>query len=435
MSSSRRIVITGLGLVSPLGNSPERLWEALTGGTSGVRPLQSLPADALPTKVAAEALEFTGEVGNFGPLEKDQQRAIKKALKLMCREIQMGVAAAQLALHHAKLNPANVNRDRAGVVYGCDFTVTTPVEFVDGVHRCRDEKGAFHYERWATDGLKAVDPLWLLKYLPNMPNSHIAIFNDFRGPNNALTVREASSNLAISEAYTTIMRGSADVMIAGATGTRVHPVRTTHFVMQDQIAPGNGDPTKASRPFDRDRSGSVLGEGAGAIILEELQHAEARGATILGEVVGYGSSTVLDRRCRPDLKQALANVLRQALKTSGLTAELVGHIHAHGLSTNAGDIAEAQAIRDVFGQTAVPVTAAKSYFGNLGAASGIVETAASVLALANGRLFPILNYQSPDPACPIHAVQGAESSPGESFINVNVTPQGQASAVVVRRWA
>ena len=435
MSSPRRVVITGLGLISPLGNSPEALWQALATGTSGVRPLKSLPAEVLPTRIAGEALEFTGEAANFGPLEKDQQRAIKKALKLMCREIQMGVAAAQLALNHARLNPATIDRDRAGVVYGCDFTVTTPDEFADGINRCRDEGGTFHVERWAADGLKAVDPLWLLKYLPNMPNSHIAIFNDFRGPNNALTVREASSNLAISEAFTTIVRGSADVMIAVATGTRVHPVRTTHIVMQEEIAPGNGEPAQVSRPFDRERTGSVLGEGAGAIILEELAHAQARGATILGEVVGYGSSTVMDRSGRPHLQAALANVLRQSLATSGLSAAQVGHVHAHGLSTKACDIAEAEAIRGVFGEVAVPVTAAKSYFGNLGAASGIVETAASVLALVHGKLFPILNYTTPDPACPIHAARGNGQSPGDSFIHLNVTPQGQASAVAVRRFA
>jgi 3-oxoacyl-[acyl-carrier-protein] synthase II len=423
-----------LGLISPLGNSLESLWNALTSGTSGVRPLGALPVGSLPTKIAAEAIEFTGDVANFGPLEKDQQRAIKKALKLMCRDIQMGVAAAQLALGHSQLKPAAIDRDRAGVIYGCDFIVTVPEEFATGVQRCRDEAGIFHFDRWASDGLKAVDPLWLLKYLPNMPNSHIAIFNDFRGPNNAITVREASSNLALGEAFMTIQRGHAEVVIAGATGTRVHPVRTTHFVMQEEIAAGDGDPAKASRPFDRERTGSVLGEGAGAMILEELAHAQARGATILGEVVGYGASTVVDSVGVGQPRQAIANVLRQALQTSGLSAGEVGHIHAHGLSTKAIDVAEATAIVDVFGGRSVPVTAGKSYFGNLGAASGVVEAIASVLALVNNRLFPILNYETPDPACPVHAVRGGDDSPGDSFISTSTTPQGQASAIAIRRY-
>jgi 3-oxoacyl-[acyl-carrier-protein] synthase II len=433
MSSPRRVVITGLGLVSPVGNTPEALWNALSSGTSGVRPIAALPADGLPTKVAAEAITFKGEISDFGPLEKDQQRAIKKALRLMCRDIQMGVAAAQLAIANAALKNDAIDRERTGVVYGCDFIVTRPEEFTDGIQKCRDENGKFHFERWASDGIRAVDPLWLLKYLPNMPNSHIAIFNDYRGPNNALTLREAASNLALAEAYTTIGRGSADIIIAGATGTRVHPLRTIHAVSQEQVAAGDGDPAKVSRPFDAKRTGQVVGEGAGAIVLEEMKHAEARGAKILGEVVGYGSSTVMDvATTKGRIREALRNVLTQSLRTSGLKAEDIGHVHAHGLSTTDCDAEEAAAINDVFGTRRVPVTAAKSYIGNLGAASGVVETIASILALNSEQLFPLLNYETPDPACPISAAK-AGTPAGSSFINLSVTPQGQASAIVVRR--
>lgn len=432
-SSLRRVVITGLGLVTPLGNSPEALWNALTAGKSGIGPITALPAAALPTKVAGECREFTGEIGNFGPLEKDMQRAIKKALKLMCRDIQMGVAAAQLAIHHAGIKNDAINRERTGVVCGCDFIVTRPEEFSDGIQRCRDAEGVFHFDRWAADGIRAVDPLWLLKYLPNMPNSHIAIYNDYRGPNNALTMREASSHLALGEAFTTINRGIADVVVSGATGTRVHPLRTIHAVSQEEVTPGEGDPTKASRPFDARRSGMVLGEGAGTLILEEYEHAQARGAKIYGEIVGYGSSTVQDPATgKGHIREALRNVLQQALRTSGLEPAQIGHIHAHGLSTIADDAAEAAAIVDVFGNRPIPVTAAKSYMGNLGAASGMVEAIASVLALNNERLFPILNYEHPDPACPITAAQ-ATTPAGSSFISLSVTPQGQASAIAVQR--
>lgn len=431
--SLRRVVITGLGLVSPVGNSPEALWQALRSGTSGVRPIAALPAEGLPTKVAAEALEFTGEIGNFGPLEKDQQRAIKKALKLMCRDIQMGVAAAQLAIAHAGLKPDNIDRDRTGVVYGCDFIVTRPEEFSDGINKCRDAAGAFHFDLWATNGIKQVDPLWLLKYLPNMPNSHIAIYNDYRGPNNAITMREASSHLALAEAFVTINRGHADVLVSGATGTRVHPLRTIHAVSQEQVAAGEGDPAKVSRPFDAGRSGMVLGEGAGAMILEELTHAEARGAKIFGEIIGYGSSTVMDvADTTGRLREAFRNVLVQALRTSGLKPEDIGHIHAHGLSTTKSDACEAAAIAEVFGNRKVPVVAAKSNLGNLGAASGVVEAIASVQAINAEHLFPILNYDTPDPACPITAAT-ANTPSGNNFIALSITPQGQASAIVIRR--
>jgi 3-oxoacyl-[acyl-carrier-protein] synthase II len=431
--SSRRVVVTGLGLITPLGNSPEALWNALTSGTSGVRPMAALAADSISTHVAAECLEFTGDVANFGPLPKDLQRTIKKALKMMCRDIMMGAAAAQLSVSHAGIDNAALNRDRVGVVYGCDFIVTRPEEFNDAFAKCRDEQGAFHFERWGEAGIKQVDPLWLLKYLPNMPNSHIAIFNDYRGPNNALTVREAAANLALAEAYQTIERGHADMILAGATGTRVHPLRTIHAVLQEEVAVGDGDPAKVSRPFDAQRSGMVLGEGAGCIVLEELAHAEARGAKILGEVIGYGSSTVQDPASgKGRIRQAVKNVLEQSLRSAKLKPADVGHIHAHGLSTKADDADEAQAIRDVFGDRPIPVAAAKSYLGNLGAASGIIEAAASLLALHNERLFPVLNYETPDPSCPI-TVANSSHSPGKNFISVSFTPQGQASAIVIRR--
>jgi 3-oxoacyl-[acyl-carrier-protein] synthase II len=432
---SRRVVITGLGLICPLGSSPEAIWSALAAGQSGVRELQSLPVEALPTRVAGEVREFTGEIDNFGPLEKSQQRAIKKALKLMCREIQMGVAAAQHAIHHAGLDKCDINRERTGVVCGSDFIVTMPQEFTDGIVKCLDAQGQFEFERWASDGMKQVDPLWLLKYLPNMPNSHIAIYNDYRGPNNALTVREASANLALAEAFTTIARGSADVIVAGATGTRVHLLRTIHVVMQEQICSGDGEPAAASRPFDSRRSGMVLGEGAGAFILEELAHAEARGAKIYGEVVGYGSSTLMDPQTgKGRIREALRNAMHQALRTSGIDRGAIGHVHAHGLSTTDCDVAEAQAIRDLFGEKSPPVVAAKSYFGNLGAASGLIETATSVLALEHQQLFPILNYEQPDPACMVNAVTNHSTPPGKCFLNLNVSPQGQASAIVVQAF-
>ena len=431
---SRRVVVTGLGLVSPLGNTPEKLWQALSSGQSGIGPLQSIPADRLPTKFGGEAREFTGSIEDFGPLEKMMARNIKKSLKMMCREIQMGVAVAQLALTHSRLPLVDVNRDRIGVLYGSDYMMTLPQDFADGIRSCLNEQGEFDFTNWGDKFKSAVDPLWLLKYLPNLPAAHIAIFNDLHGPNNSLTMREASANMAVSEAYQTISRGHADVMIAGATGTRIHPARTVHIVTQEEIAEDGENPATLSRPFDLNRTGQVIGEGAGAIMLEELEYAKARDATILGEVIGFGSTSVTDKHGVGQLEQAVRNVLTQSLRTSGLTPEQVGHINAHGLGTHNADAAEAQGIRDVFASCPdVPVTAAKSYFGNLGAASGLVELIASILSLQHGRLFRTLNYETPDPQCPVAVVTAADTSPGDNFINLNMTPQGQASAVVVKR--
>ena len=197
-----------------------------------------------------------------------------------------------------------------------------------------------------------ITPLWLLKYLPNMPASHLAIYNDLRGPNNSITLREASANLALGEAFRTIARGHADVMVAGATGTRVHPMKLVHTLMQEEVAGNGTDPTRASRPFDLNRSGMVLGEGAAAVVIEELETAKARGARIYGEIIGTASGTVVDRRGVAHRGQALANVMRATLRDAGATVDDVGHIHAHGLSTRTSDAEEAWAIHEVFGPRA-----------------------------------------------------------------------------------
>jgi 3-oxoacyl-[acyl-carrier-protein] synthase II len=347
----------------------------------------------------------------------------------------MGVAVAQLAITDARLDLPSLDRDRIGVLYGSDYMLTLPQEFTAGIRNCTDEHGKFHFDRWAEKGLPAVEPLWLLKYLPNLPACHIAIFNDLHGPNNSLTLREASTNIAIAEAYCTIARGHADVMITGSTGTRVHPARTLHVVLLEEIAKGS-DPVRLSRPFDADRNGMVIGEGAGAIMLEELEYAQRRGATILGEVIGFASSTVCNRAGIGQYRDALRNVLAQSLRSANLKPEQVGHINAHGISTRATDAAEAQAIHDVFGSRSkpVPVVAPKSYFGNLGAASGMIELLASLRAMNEGRLFRTLNYETPDSQCPVHIAEEG-SAPGDTFISTNVTAQGQASGVVIRRFA
>ncbi len=433
-SASRRVVITGTGVVSPLGNDPAGLTSALRRRTSGVRPLTQVPHGVFGVDHGAEAVDFTGDIENYGPLEKTLQRTIRKGSKLMCREIEMGVAVAQLAMNSAQLTPEVRDRDRTGVLYGCDYIMSLPEEFAEGIRRCIDADGKFQFGKWAELGLPQVNPLWLLKYLPNMPASHIAIYNDLRGPNNSITVREASSGAAIAEAYSTINRGHADVLIVGSTGSRIHPLRTLHASMQENLAADRQDCVTMSRPFDATRDGSVLGEGAGALVCETLEHAEKRGATILGEIVGYGSSTVGEASGPNYLRTAIANVLRAALGSEDPSS--VGHINAHGIGTPLSDRQEAEAIQAVFGSPTEqpPVTTVKGHIGNLGAGSGMVEIIASLMALG-GSLFPILNLEQLDPACPINACVDNDVPAGESFLSYNVTPQGQASAVRVRRIA
>jgi 3-oxoacyl-[acyl-carrier-protein] synthase II len=433
--AARRVVVTGLGAICPLGSSKEALWEGLSQGRSGVGLLSEEPNNGAPIRVGAPSRQFTGEIDDFGPLEKEAKKAIRKGLKVMCRECQMGVAVAQLALADAGLKPGTTDPERSGISFGADYMLSVPEEFSEGIVQCLDQQGRFQFSRWGMEGMTKMSPLWLLKYLPNMPASHLAIYNDFRGPNNSLTLREASANAALGEAYQIILRGDAELMLVGATGTRLHTMKILHAVEQEEVFLGD-EPATASRPFDRDRSGMVLGEGAGAIVLEELATAQARGATIYGEVIGAATSSVAGPRLVARRDRAMANVLQSVLRSTGQKADDVGHLHAHGLSTRTSDADEARAIQEVFGgrATPLPVVAAKSYFGNLGAGSGLVELIASLLAMQHDQLFPILNYATPDPECPIAAVRNGDARPGPTFINLNVTPQGQASAAILRRF-
>ncbi len=431
---SRRVAITGLGVICPLGNSVDELWQAVTAGRSGVDSLSLLPALSGHVVFGGEATAFTGGIENFGPLGKERKKAIRKALKVMCRETMMAVAAAQHAVADAGFGEQPLEPDRSGVVFGSDYMLSPPADFIDGMVTCDANSGKLDYPRWGTDGLREMNPLWMLKFLPNMPGSHIAILNDLRGPNNSLTLREVSGLMAIREAAQSIERGHADRMLAGATGTRIHPFKTLHAIQQEQLAAAHLPPAEASRPFDAARTGMVVGEGAGAILLEELESARQRGATIYGEVLGTGSSSVTDAQGQRQPTTALTVAAGRALTESGLCPSRLGHINAHGLGTPASDRAEAAALQQVLGEHSqtIPLVAAKSYFGNLGAGSGMVEFVASLKSLQAGALFRTLNYTTPDPAAPPLAVNTA-TAPGDSFLKLSITPQAQAAAVVVAR--
>jgi 3-oxoacyl-[acyl-carrier-protein] synthase II len=434
-TSNRRVVITGLGVISPLGNSVADFWDALCAGRSGVTPLTILPPIPDLVTFAGQCTNFNGEIENFGELDKEMKKSIRKALKVMCRETIMAVAAAQQAMTDAKLAADAVSPDRSGIVYGSDYMLSPPEDFASAMIKCGASDGKFSYADWGQSGLGDMNPLWMLKYLPNMPASHIAIINDLRGPNNSLTLREVSSMMAVREAMQTIQRGHADLMLAGSTGTRVHSFKTVHAVQTEQLANPGSEPAEASRPFDANRTGMVVGEGAGAVVLEEYESAKKRGATIYGELVGSGSSIVTNSRLEPNQKQAFANAARTALAEANISGSELGHVNAHALGTKDGDAAEAAALGEVLGEArkSVPVTAAKSYFGNLGAGSGVVELVASTLALYHDKLFRTLNYTTPDAACPVNVVATDGTSAGSSFLKLSITPQAQAAAVVVKK--
>ncbi len=415
-----------MAAITPLGNTLDDFQAALAFGRSGI----SRAPEALPMDFVGDAATFTGSIDDFGELPKERQKAVRKALKLMCRETQMAVAAAQLAMSHAGFGEGGYDPDRSGVVLGSDYMLTMPEDYADGMRKCAAEQGSFDYTKWGGVGLGQMTPLWMLKYLPNMPASHIAIFNDLRGPNNSLTMREASSVMAIGEAFRTISRGHAELMLCGATGTRILPMQAIHALQTDELATG-GDSANACRPFDLTRNGTVAGEGAAVLVLEDRESAIARGATIFGEVLGHGSSLVASPKLVGRQQTAMANAMRAALRDARLEPAAVGHLNAHGLGTRASDAYEAAAIAEVI-PAATAVTAIKSYFGNLGAASGAAELIASLLTAKSEQTPPTCSFSEPDPACPLRISTPATPLPcGTSVLKLSVTPQGQAAALVV----
>jgi 3-oxoacyl-[acyl-carrier-protein] synthase II len=417
MSSPDDIVITGLGVVSPVGIGRQAFWEAVAAGRSGIRPLTSFDASGL-------AVRFGGQIIDFDPKLAVRPR---KSLKVMSRDIQLGFSAADLSIADAKLAAGSVAPERFGLVFGSDM-IYADIEDLEGTYRRSVIDGRFDYSRWAEAIQQEVHPLWLLKHLPNMTASHVAIAHDARGPNNSIVLGDVSGLLAIAEAASVIRRGWADVMLAGGTGCRLHP---TAMVARGaaQLSHRGDDFESASRPFDRDRDGLVNSEGAGSIVLESRRHAEARGAEILGRIVATAS------RCEPRARHhgvtgsSVRQAIRAAREAAGLAVADVGHVNAHGLSTVEMDRAEAQAIAAELGD--VPVTAPKSLFGHLGAGGGVVELMASVLGISAGVVPPTRNYTTPDPDCPVRVVREPLAGRPATAIAVNVCTTGQAVAVVI----
>lgn len=428
---ARQTVVTGVGIMSPIGIGADAFWDSISNRRSGVAPFEICGYTAAPQNAGGEVRDFTDSAAKKGYL-----KSVRKSIKVMCREIQLGVASAMQALEHSGLNLDEIDHHRMGVDFGANLMFSPPEVLQDAAWRCvteGDESRAFHYDQWGQVGLAAMEPLWLLRYLPNMPACHIGIAADARGPNNSITQDEASGNLVMSEASRIIERGHADVMISGTTGTRVHPVKTMHVSMWDQLASNPGSPATWCRPFDRDRSGEVVAEGSCSFILEDESHAVARGAKIYGRILGGGASCVIDRAGNADLRRALALAAVRAIADAGLEPGDIGHVNAHGCGDRERDAAEAAAILDVFGSdTNIPVTAVKSYMGNSGSGSGPIEVAASLLALQHGVIPATLNYSSPDESCPIRVVSDEPlTTDNKVFLKLSVTRIGQASAIVV----
>jgi 3-oxoacyl-[acyl-carrier-protein] synthase II len=419
IDTSRQVVITGVGITCPIGIGYEAVARALAGGQSGVRRLSTFDQSDFPVRIGGEVIDFDAK----------KHVAARKSLKVMSRSIQLAFASAQMAVAEARLASAGLDPDRFGVVFGADMIQIEPDELVNAFRACVVD-GRFDYARWDEHAMGEMFPLWMLKYLPNMPACHVAIAHDARGPNNTVVLAEASSLLAVAEGMRVIERGAADVMIVGGTGSRLHPLSWAFRDNRQLLSPRTEPPEAASRPFDLCRDGMVYGEGAAAFVLEGRGHAEARGVRPLAVLRGVASTYEACTPGKPFSGHAIRTAIRQALADAELSAADVGHVNAHGLSTRIHDQIEARAIRDTLGD--VPVTALKSYFGNLGAGCGAVELVGTLAAFASNSVPPTLNYQQPDPECPINVVGGAAlSGVPKTALALNQTLMGQSVAMVL----
>jgi 3-oxoacyl-[acyl-carrier-protein] synthase II len=418
MREPREVVITGLGVVSPIGIGGEEFWAALDQGQSGIVELPEFAGTQLPYR-------FGGTVKNFDGKDYVQPR---KTLKVMSREIQQAYGAAVIAMQETNLPKGSVEPERIGVVLGSQL-LDADLDDMREVYRHCQQDGRFCEELWGEHAMKDLFPLWMLKYLPNMAACHIGIANDARGPNNTIVQGGVSSLQAIIEATLVIQRGHADVMLSGGSGS-LTTISRLPFRGWDHVSKWGGDPAGAMRPFDAQRSGVVFGEGSGIFVLESREHAERRGAKILARIAGFSSRYEPAHGSEPRRGIGVKNSILGALQAAGLKPSDIGHVNAHGAGTIADDQVEARGIHEALGE--VPVTAPKSFFGDLGGGSGAVEMAASVLALSKGVVPRTLNYQQSDPQCPVNVIRD-QSIPAEkrTAMVLSQSDTGQAVAILL----
>ena len=379
--TKRRVVVTGIGAVSPLGNTIEDTWAAIKAGKSGVGPLTRVDAEKFSAKVAAEVKDFDIE-----------QYVERKEARKMDRFTQYALAAALMAHKDSGLQVNESNAQRVGVWIGSG---------IGGMETYEQQFLTFQ-ER----GARRVSPFFIPMLIPDMASGQVSIYLGAKGPNSCSVTACASGTNSIGDAFKVIERGDADVMITGGAEAPIVNMAIAGFTANTALTT-NVDPATASRPFDKNRDGFVIGEGAGIVILEELEHAKARGAKIYAEVIGYGATGDAHHITAPAPEgEGAARAMQMALDTAGVTPSKVDYINAHGTSTPYNDLFETQAVKTVFGEHAykLAMSSTKSMTGHLLGAAGGVEAIFTVLALQEGILPPTINLHEPDPACDLDYV-------------------------------
>jgi 3-oxoacyl-[acyl-carrier-protein] synthase II len=423
MSSPRRVVITGIGVLTPIGVGVDKYWESLAAGTNGIRRIASFDPSSLPSPLA-------GEIDGFDAKQYIDKKE-RKSLRVMARTIQLAVAAAQVALDDSKIQKDKIDPTRFGVEFGSGLIPSELQELGPAAKLSANcQPGMVDLKTWGEQGIPAINPLWMLKYLPNMLACHVSILHNAQGPSNSITESDVAGLLALGEATRILRRNLADIFLVGGADSKINPLSMSRQALFNHLSKRGDDPEKACRPFDAQRDGVIIGEGGSVVVAEDLEHAKKRGAKIYGEVLGFGSA--FDKGLTGT---GLARAIRAALNQAKLTPADIDHINAHGLSHPASDAWEAQGLRDVFGAKTPTVWAVKSYMGNLGAGADMAELAASLLALQHKRLPGTLNYEFPDPNCPVSVTRETTATTKPNVLKVGFTEMGQCAAIVCRAFA
>jgi len=408
---NRRVVVTGVGMVTPVGLDTETSWDGLIAGKSGIGPITQFDDKEVPTQIA-------GEVKGFDAAKYIEPKEIKK----MDRFIHLAIAASQIAMDDAKLVISPENADRVGVIAGAGIGGLPAIER--------------SYRAYMEKGYRRITPFFIPMSIINELAGHISMRFGAKGPNISVVTACATGTHSIGDAFKWIQRGDADAMFAGGAESCVCPLGVGGFNAMKALSTRNNEPERASRPFDAQRDGFVMGEGSGIIILEELEFARKRGARILAEVIGYGASGDAYHITSPAPNgEGAARCMNMAIKDAGISPADIGYINAHGTSTKYGDELETMAIKAVFGDQAykVPVSSTKSMTGHLLGAAGGVEAVISILALERGILPPTINLENPDPECDLDYIPNTARKKQVEVVMSNSFGFGGTNATMVFR--
>ncbi|WP_072696650.1 beta-ketoacyl-ACP synthase II [Desulfovibrio litoralis] len=412
--SRKRVVVTGLSALTPLGNDLASSWENLVAGKSGIAPITRFDASEYTSRIAGEIKNFDPE--HFGISAKNAKR--------MDLFVQYAVANGNSLMSHSKYVITPENEDKIGIILGVGIGGLATIE-------------VFH-SRLVEAGPNKVSPFMIPMLISNMAPGQIAIATGIKGTNVVMTSACASALHAIGAAYSEILLGRADAMITGGVESTITPMGISGFTSMKALSTHNEEPTKASRPFDKNRNGFVMGEGAGFIMLESLESAKARGATIYGEIIGFGASDDANHMTAPrEDGECMAKAMSNAIKDAGLQPSDIDHINAHATSTYLNDFCETTAIKKLFGKHAynIPITANKSMTGHLLGAAGGIESVFSVMTLNTGIIPGTINYENPDPECDLNYMSNGSKKLDPTYALCNSFGFGGTNAsVLFKRW-